>query len=187
MADETAPEVPEDFPENVNSCSSCQGPVRVRRKSATGYHFCAKRACQNEKQRTYYRLRNSESGRLADLDELAALAALLRAASGEWTSCDWCRAAHVLPGWAHVGADGKACTQLGARGPELGPRAAAIIGALMPYVPAAEIQPPAPTPQEPEVQWATAPVQAVVGGPTPLAPESLEDGPDREIVRPEVD
>lgn len=103
----------------LETCSNCGDPVRVRRRSASGEHWCSKPVCRNAKQRFYYARRKGVTGQVAaDLvtQLVHDLAHLAR------TACR-CGLADAIPGWAHRDARDphSPCYGVGSLGPGLPP------------------------------------------------------------------
>jgi hypothetical protein len=106
--------------EKTVPCTSCQGPVRVRRPSLSGDHFCKEKECQAIKQRKYHRIRRAEAARRAEeaaqvesranrerlLDLVDALA------HAERVTCEACGRTDALPGYAHPDLEGGGCVEL---------------------------------------------------------------------------
>lgn len=104
--------------DKITECSNCQGPVAVRRPSASGHHYCQAPACQAAKQR-YYRGRRAEQ-RDEDLrnEFLQLVHDLLHV---ERRRCDACGLEDALPGWVHRDATGlRPCYAWGNRGKDVG-------------------------------------------------------------------
>lgn len=120
---ETATEAPTETPDSYvpdTECRNCGGPVKRRRPSMTGAHFCQLPACRAAKQRFYYRSRQSNEAELAKRSEeagKASMAALVRAAITEdRVDCDRCGRTGVVSGFPHPTPEwNAACHGTGAR------------------------------------------------------------------------
>jgi hypothetical protein len=97
-----------------NSCTNCGGPVRVRRPSQTGHHYCSEPVCQAAKQRFF---RSTQVGKANETAEAERLQLVADLATGRRSPCHQCGLEDGLPGWAHRDATGlKPCFALGNRG-----------------------------------------------------------------------
>lgn len=96
-----------------NACANCADPVKARRPSRSGKHFCSKSACQTAKQRFY-----REKGQVGPT--LTLLALIRDLASLERSPCV-CGLPDALPGWAHRDAPGSStpCYRSGSKGAQL--------------------------------------------------------------------
>lgn len=134
-----------------HECTNCGGPVKSRRPSESGLHFCSKRECVNAKQRM---LRARRIGPPAAVQAKVALAALIADAMQPnlFRSCDTCGADRVLAGWVHrkFGAPLEPCWGVGAQGADLGDMRSTALDAVMPHLAPGSTPPPAP-PVEPPV------------------------------------
>lgn len=76
----------------TTTCSSCRGPVKVRRPSHSGEHYCARPDCQAAKQRSYRQRRSADKARLDEMKiqvkEGDMLTVVSRIAKGESPSRD---------------------------------------------------------------------------------------------------
>lgn len=101
------------------TCTNCQGPVAVRRPSASGAHFCNAKTCKAAKVR-FYRNRVAEE---AELEGNPLRIQLVRdLCELERVECHGCGLPNALPGWAHRSGDGlNPCFAVGNKGRALGP------------------------------------------------------------------
>lgn len=86
-------------------CSNCGDPVKRRRPSLTGKHFCSKKLCEKAKQRFYYQRRvdgsaESEARRAADHQKML-VNFVGHVANDDRIDCDACGRAGVIPRYAH--------------------------------------------------------------------------------------
>jgi hypothetical protein len=108
-------------------CSSCGGPVKQRRRSASGKHFCTSPECQRAKGRHFYRRRAEVQTQI----ELQLLLNLVHAlAHRRRQQCPECGLANALPGYKHPNRLGQAC--LGVGQAQMGPLAGQLIEAIWP-------------------------------------------------------
>lgn len=113
MTTETASEEAPD-PYADAQCSNCQAPVKRRRPSLTGQHFCPKKKCQQAKHRFYHRRRADGA---ADLEsklkkthqkQLANFVGAV--AHAERYDCGTCGRAGAIPRYSHPSPDwSRAC------------------------------------------------------------------------------
>lgn len=91
--------------ERTAPCSSCSAPVKIRRPSLTGAHFCIRKECQAEKQRFYQRRRSAEAARLEEnergLQVDFILGVLWRATNVDRVECANCGRADAVPNLIH--------------------------------------------------------------------------------------
>lgn len=175
-----APVVPA---EALHNCTNCGGPVRARRRSATGLHFCAARLCQNAKQRTYRKQREAAADEGLERRQEVFLGSIIaEALSGDrWRTCGTCGAERVLAGWVHrkLGEPVMPCFGIGSSGVELGALRGTVMDAVMPHLaPTAQQRPAQPAPpaqvvSEPVAPPAPAP-PAPVAPPAPAPPAPVE-------------
>lgn len=108
MTTDAAPEATtetENDPFADAKCSNCGDPVKRRRPSLTGKHFCAKKGCQRAKHRFHHRRRadgaaESEAKR-AEAHEKMLLAFVAAVANADRIDCETCGRRGVVPGYAH--------------------------------------------------------------------------------------
>lgn len=121
MTSETALEAPTetDDPYADTVCSNCSGPVKRRRPSLTGKHFCTKRECQRAKDRFHYRRRAenaiAEEASLArskaELRDDLIIAFVTTALQEPRVTCADCGRGDAVPGYAHPHPEGGGCTR----------------------------------------------------------------------------
>lgn len=96
-------------PYSDTKCSHCDGPVKRRRPSLTGKHFCTKRECQRAKDRFHYRRRtegsvNAEAvlkKRLEEDHQQQLVNFIGHAANDERVDCGVCGRTGVIPRYPH--------------------------------------------------------------------------------------
>jgi hypothetical protein len=115
--------------ERTVPCSNCTLPVKVRRRSLTGLHFCAARDCQAAKQRAHYARRRAEADRRQEMDtEIAvdlAMRVLTAVINGDRVECESCGRTDAIVNLIHPTPDlTGACRELVRTAPPegMGPR-----------------------------------------------------------------
>lgn len=105
MTSEAPPEATPDDPYSDVPCSNCGDPVKRRRPSMTGKHFCGKRNCVRAKDRFYYRRRAEGSmvdeGRRQEEARQLVANFVHAAVHGERADCGTCGRPDVVAHYAH--------------------------------------------------------------------------------------
>lgn len=94
-------------------CSQCDAPVKIRRPSLTGRHYCQKPECQRAKQRFFYRQRVEGTKstmaeierRLAEERDHLIITILRLVTTGERVLCADCGRPDVLANFGHPNQD----------------------------------------------------------------------------------